>query len=523
MQSVGLGTFGDGFDCRRRHPPHGLRYIPENARSPAPTCCGCAGRECRSAMTDKPPESSRQLPRRRRLRGGAGTRQRLSRGRKTLLFFAALLLLSALVAWLDPQPTLRHVNLTMLSGTASGNYHATVDKLGAEVARRHGRIRNLPSAGSVENLQRLIAAKASCEVQVALVQDGIAIPDESGLELLGRLPQPESLIILGRDLQRVRVPLDLAGLRIGIGPLGSGTEQLMRRLLMQMPDLQLVVSTPTIDQQLDMLVRGELDLGAIVIDEGAALVRHAVVERKLEILDMPDAPALARRLPFAWAGTIEAGQIDYVRRLPPTDVRVLKMDTLIVGNGCARNSGATGLLSAVTAVFPGFIQHNKGQPNPTGLPPSTAADNFMRDEGPDLLGTYAPWAADILPLPTWIKLGVALSLLFSGMAFGHRFNLWRIDVERVKIERDILALFPGTTLGELTELRPGLQPPAAAARPALDGLVSRLDTLAEQCRRKSLSILVPMGQEMSYRYQEALIAELQHALRSYRDRLPPAT
>ena len=47
---------------------------------------------------------------------------------------------------------------------------------------------------------------------------------------------------------------------------------------------------------------------------------------------------------------------------------------------------------------------------------AAVATNFLRDEGPDVLGTYAPWAVDILPLPTWIQLGVALSLLFSAMS-----------------------------------------------------------------------------------------------------------
>jgi hypothetical protein len=477
-------------------------------------------------MTAKPQESSRLAPRSRlgRVIGRYGHHGRWSSGQKTLLFFAALLLLSALLAWLDPRPTLRHVNLAVLSGSATGNYHATVDRIGAAVARQRGRIRNLPSAGSVENLQRLMAAKHSCDVQFALLQDGTVIPAESGLELLGRLPQPESLIILGRNLDRVRVPLDLAGMRIGIGPVGSGSEQLMRRLLAQVSELQLIVSTPTIDQQLDMLVRGELELGAMVIEEGATLLRDAVITRKLQILDVPDAPALARRLPFVRPGTIEAGQIDYVHRLPPKDVNVLKMDTLIVGNGCAKNGATVGLLAAVSVVFPTFVQHNKTQPNLTGLPLSAVAANFLRDEGPDMLGTYAPWAVDILPLPTWIQLGVALSVLFSGMALGHRFNLWRIDAGRVRIEREVAALFhPGVTLGEIAEM-----PPDAAQRPAetrarLDGLLSRLDALAERCRRKSLSVLVPMGAEMFYRYQESLIAELQHALRSYRDRLPLAT
>ncbi len=458
-----------------------------------------------------------------RVIGRAGSHGRLSTGQKALLLFAALFVLTALLVWLDPRPTLRHVNLSMLSGNPMGNYHATVDKLGAEVARRRGRIRNLASAGSVQNLQRLVAGKASCDVQFALVQDGSLIPDASGLELVGRLPQPESLIILGRDVERVRVPRDLVGLRIGIGPVGSGSEQLMRRLLAEVPELQLVVSTPTIDEQLDMLVRGDLDLGAMVIEEGAALVHQAVVTRKLQMLDLPDAPALARRLPFARPGTIEAGQIDYVQRLPPNDVSVLKMDTLIVGNGCAKNAATMGLLSAVSAVFPTFVQHNKGQPNLTGLPQSAVAAGFLRDEGPDVLVTYAPWAVDILPLPTWIQIGVALSVLFSGMALAHRFNLWRIDARRVRIEREIHALSqPGATLGEIAAMRPDAQQTPAEIRARLDGLLLRLDELAEHCRRKSLSILVPMGEEMSYRYQEALIADLQQALRLYRDRLPAA-
>jgi hypothetical protein len=500
--------------------------MAENARSPASTSCHDAGCLGEPTMTDKDRDASSLLPGHRLMRviGRRAHPGRLSSGQKALLFFAALLLLIALLAWLDPRPTLRHVNLTMLSGSASGNYHATVERLGAEVARQRGRIRNLPSAGSVENLQRLVAAKKSCDLQLALVQDGVLIPDESGLELLGRLPQPESLIILGRDLERVRVPLDLTGMRIGIGPVGSGTEQLMRRLLGQLPELRLVVSTPGIDQQLDMLVRGELELGAMVIDEGAALVHDAVVRRGLQILDLPDARALARRLPFARPGAIETGRIDYLRRMPPRDLSVLKMDTLIVGNGCAKNSATMGLLSAVSVVFPTFVRHNQGQPNLTGLPLSEVAADFLHDDGPDLLGVYAPWAADILPLPTWIRLGVALSVLFSAMALGHRFNLWRIDAQRVRIEREIPALLqPGVTLGEIATMRPDPQQPAAATRAALDGVLSRLDALGEHCRRKSLSILVPMGEEMSYRYQESLIAELQHALRLYRDRLPPPT
>src|SRR5207253_891892 len=139
----------------------------------------------------------------------------------------------------------------------------------------------------------------------ALVQNGIAYPDGHKLELIGRLPRPESLVILGRNVERIREPADMKGLRIGIGPVGSGTEEMMRRVLALVTELGLVVSTQPIDPQLDMLERADLDLGAMVIDDGAKLLADAVTRRNLRILQLPDAASLARHLPFTRVGVIE--------------------------------------------------------------------------------------------------------------------------------------------------------------------------------------------------------------------------
>lgn len=447
----------------------------------------------------------------------------LSPGAKTAIFFAVLALLVALVAWIDPRPSLRHVRVSMLSGSLSGNYHATVDRLGAEVARRGGRVRNIESAGSAENVQRLIDGAADCTVDVALVQDGVLFPPDHNLELLGRLPRPESLVVLGRGIESVHVPGDLNGLRIGIGPIGSGTEQMMRRLLVPLSGLDLRVLSQSFEAQLDMLEAGRLDLATMVIDDGAQLLADAVTKRGLTIVQLPDVASLAHRLPFVRIGTIEAGQIDYVRKLPRQDTEVLQVDTLIVGNGCASNGVTQGLLTAVSKAFPAFVRYNRDQGELGDVPLATVAENFIVNGGPDLLGRYAPWAVDIMPLPTWIQLGVGLSLLFSAMAVWHRFHLWRIDANRVKIERQIHALVaPGTPAGPIAGLHEAPRALVPGSRERVDELLSRLSTLAQRCRRHSLSVLVPMGEEMSYRYQEALIAELLEALRHYRDRLPPS-
>lgn len=443
---------------------------------------------------------------------------------RTAIFFTGLFLLGALVAWLDPRPSLRHVEVTMLSGSPSGRYHAVVDGFAGEISRRKGKLVNVATAGSAENIQRLVAARQACDVHLALVQDGMSYPEGHGLELIGRLPQPESLIILGRNLDRFKVPADLKGARLGIGPVGSGTEELMRKVLGAAAGLDAAVATPSIDEQLDMLERGELDLGAMVISEQAKLLSDAVVRRNLDILAMPYVDSLPHHLPFARVGVIEAGQLDYVRLLPRVDKQVLQIDTLIVGNGCASNGALQGLMAAAANLSPTFVLHNRSAPNQTGLPMNSVAQNFFKDEGPDVLGTYAPWAVDILPLPTWIQIGVALSLLFSGMGMAHRFRLWRVDANRVELESETPELFgAGVTVGAIAEMPadPGHATPQARAR--LDALMANLTALAERCRKQSLSVLVPMGEEMSYRYQETLIYDLITALRSYRDRLPTGT
>ena len=473
-------------------------------------------------MSNKPGLFSRLIAdhRMKRVPGRRGPRAALSPTAKTAILFGALAVLTALVAWLDPRPSLRHLQVSMLSAGAAGNYYAAVDKIAAEAARRKGRVHNLTSAGSVENVRRLIAGAKNCIVHFGLVQEGIAYPEGHKLELIGRLTRPESLAILGRNVERIHTRADLKGLRIGIGPDGSGTQDLMRQVLALFEGV--VALTLPIDQQLAMAERGEIDLAAMVLDDEGKLLANAVTQRNMQILQLPDVESLARHLPYTRVGVIQAGQMDYARKLPREDRRVLQIDALIVGNGCARDGVTQQFLTAVADVYPTFVRHNKGQPNLTGLPLSPVAANFYSAEGPDLLGKYAPWAVDIMPMPTWIQLGVAFSVLFSGMALWHRFRLWRVDANRLKIERDLLALLePGAGIDSIAGMPPDPRHLMPDARAQLDDVVLRLSALLEKSRLQSLSVLVPMGEEMPYRYQEAMIAELLSALRLYQDQLPP--
>jgi uncharacterized protein len=445
-----------------------------------------------------------------------------SRYLKLAFLGGILLLIGLLAAFADHSPNLAHVRVGVLSGDPQKNYYEIINGLVAEAKQQKGRVDNIPSAGSVENISRLVASRTSCDVHFALVQEGLDWPAGSPLQLVGRLPKAESLVFLGPKADRVKALTDLRGMRIGIGPIGSGTEHVARQVLAPLAELDLILETQGINEQLVKLERGELDLGAMVINEDAQLLAEAVRDRGLQILSLPNADALARRLPFKRVGRIVAGQYDPVRVLPGEAKDVLQVDTLIVGNRCTRRSVTQGFMTVLVTVFPDFVRYNRDTPNRTGLPLAPAAHSYFEHEGPDLVGVYAPWIIDIMPTATWVQLILGITLLLNAMSLWHRFHLSRIDKNRMRTESAIPLLFgPGVTVDEIAEMTPSEKHRTPEARKQLDTILDRLATLLERSRRESQSVLVPMGEEMNYHDQEKFIADLLYALRTFRDRLGP--
>src|SRR5215510_9831045 len=445
-----------------------------------------------------------------------------SRYLKASLLGGILLLIGLLVAFSNHSPNLAHVRVGVLSGDPQKNYYEIVNTLAAEAQQQKGRIDNIPSAGSVENISRLVASRTSCDVHFALVQEGLDWPAGSPLELVGRLPKAESLVVLGPKADRMKALMDLRGMRIGIGPIGSGTEHIARQVLAPLAALDLTLSTQDIDEQLVKLERGELDLGAMVINEDAQLLIEAVRNRGLQILSLPNADALARQLPFKRVGRIVAGQYDPVRVLPSEAKDVLQVDTLIVGNRCARRSVTQGFMTVLVTVFPDFVRYNRETPNRTGLPLAPAARSYFEHEGPDIVGVYAPWIIDIMPTANWVELLLGISLLLKGMSLLHRFQVSRIDKNRMQAESVIPRLFgPGVTVGDIAEMEPTEKHRTPEARKQLDTILDQLTTLLERSRRQSQSVIVPMGEAISYHDLEKFIDELLYALRAFRERLGP--
>jgi TRAP-type uncharacterized transport system substrate-binding protein len=437
----------------------------------------------------------------------------------------ALAGLAVAVARMDLRPSLAHVHLRLLTGPAEGNYHLTGEAVAAAAAAKHGRIENVVTAGSLDNIERLARAAQTCEVEVALVQAGVPFPRRPELQLIARLAKAESLFLLGKRADTVTEFAQLRGLRIGVGPERSGTARVVRQIFesRDFRDLGAVLSYHEDAEQLDLAEKGELDLAAFVMDEDAALIQRAVRDRGLQIAGFPHADVVARQFRFLRKGRVGAGEYDAVRMLPPVDKEVLRVDTLVIGNGCARRSQVMGLLAALGDVFPDLARHNKETPNTTGLELAPTAQAYWDGSGPELLDQYLPRVSDVMPTSNWVHLGLAISVIFNLMGLGNRFVLWRIDAARVRAEREIGLWFgPSATLGDIARIAPAGDLLREGLHAEIDRVIAELEALAARSRVLSLSVLVPMGGEMMYRYQESLIHQTLAVLRAFRERLDQA-
>lgn len=439
---------------------------------------------------------------------------------------AVIVVLIVVIAKVDLRPSLDHLEANLLTGSQHGHYHAVAERMVTAAKRRSGTLINVPTQGSTENVTRLLGQTDSGKAHFALVQDGLlewGDEHKQNLELVARLTTSETVFLLGRQADAIQRLADLAGKRIGIGPQGSGTARLARQVFATrgLKELKVELVHHTIDEQLNLAEQGKLDLAVLVMEKDARLVDEAVRARGLQITGLPHAASVAHRLSMVRSEVLPAGHYDPVKVLPPTDKPVLVVDTLVLGNRTASRSEIMGFLTLLRETFPGFVRHNKTRPNDTGLAMAKDALEFFQHGGPGILDEYAPRLVDYAPLSNLLTIGMAISVLFNLLGVANRFFLWRVDVRRVELEAILSDIFgPNTTVTEIAQLEPSQRQIGLIER--LRTAIAGFEKLRQRCRRLSCSPLVPMGGELSYRFQEELIAERLTALHAFEDRIDDA-
>ena len=433
---------------------------------------------------------------------------------KALLRLLLLLVAAAAVAAFASRFGVSHdytyLHASLLSGVSGGHYHTLATSLAARAQRKHGSLAVVSTQGSVENITRLTQAGRGCAPAFALVQDGIPVPADAGLEMLGRLPEPESLLLLGRHNHTFLTFTNLHDASIGIGPEGSGTAYLVRQLF-EDPDLRglgVRLSNHDLEDQARLVGEGKLDLTAFVMQEDAELIRTVINEYDLDIATFQDLEGLVARHPWLALGHIPAGRYDLVRSTPAADKPVIRVETLVVANPCARRAERIALLMLLSAELPGFVQANppKYSYSATALPLATEARQYFIKGEPELADMYFPWLVDLMSPAYWVYLVMAATILFNALKGFSRFRLWRIDAMRERLEKQLKELTdPELTHAQIRAFPGGdlLTRPCACA--AARNIRDQLVQLRARCQRYASSIVTPMGDEMFYRYQESLI------------------
>jgi len=371
-----------------------------------------------------------------------------------------------------------------------------VERLAQAGETQGARIANRASQGSRDNLEQLATAREDCSVQLGLVQDGFDPSLMEGLELIGRVGRREAIILLGRNGDRISRLGELQGMRIGVGPDRSGSAYLAGRILAisDFSVLNIVQEGHSLTEQIRLVADGDLDLALFVIDEDSALISRAVRDHQLQIVVFEHTEALAQRFPFVHYGTLVAGHYDPIKVLPPVAKPVLRLDTLLVGNGCATHSQIIGLMTLLSRTYPGFIERNRTLQPPSGLTLSESARGFYENQGAGFADEHVPWLVDIMPPSNWVYTIMVVSLFFNLTRFLNSQRLALIDLRRVALENDIAVLFGRRISNE--EIRHFN--PKSEGHPVdlqeLERVIEGYRRHMGKCRRQSLSVLSPMGE-----------------------------
>ena len=245
-------------------------------------------------------------------------------------------LIGAVFYFVAPPPPM---SARMATGAEGGNYRVFAEKLKQELAKQGFALSLVPSAGSRDNLERLLAEDS--RVEIALVQSGLerqlSAADRARLESLGAVYQ-EPLWLFHRNGIHLERIADLLPLRLALGSVGSGTRAASAAIL----DANAIEPQhyPASWQDLGdnqaaaALNAGELDAAFFVGPAENARIQQLAANPELRLANFRRAAAYEARLPFFKRVTIDEGLLNLALNSPPqTTVTLSPVATLVINRG----------------------------------------------------------------------------------------------------------------------------------------------------------------------------------------------
>ncbi len=311
----------------------------------------------------------------------------------------ALAITCLLAYWLaDPAPP-RKVRLS--TGQENSAYEAIGKRYADALARFHIQVELQPSLGSQENLQRL--KDDASGVDIAFVQSGSTAQEEmerKGLVSLGSLfTEPVWLFL--RETKNVKSVTQLKGMKINVGPEGTGVPGLFKKILSVNgvePD-QLILGELENTPATVELLEGRIDGLVFSSAPDAPLIQMLLQTPGIRLFDFAQAEAYTRRFSFLSHVILPRGIVDLGRDLPPKDYHLIAPTATLVAREDLHPALIDLLVQAASEIHGGAGWFNKRGDFPTAsyteIPVSPTAQKFYRSGSP-LLQRYLPfWLANL--------------------------------------------------------------------------------------------------------------------------------
>ncbi|MBK8120592.1 MAG: ABC transporter substrate-binding protein [Sulfuritalea sp.] len=321
--------------------------------------------------------------------------------------------------------------LVVSTGGEGGAYQRFAASYKDVLARYGITLVEKPSAGSIENLERL--RNPGLEVDAAFIQGGTASrKEEDELVSLGDFYH-EPLWIFYREaaVQGGDRLLDLKGKRVAIGGAGSGTRHLAMELLaangVDASNTQLIEAGGL--GLLGRLRKNEIDAIFAVGPTQSALVWSLLYTPGVRLMNLTHAEAYTRLFPHLARLVLPRGAIDLARDFPPHDIQMVSpMATLLVREDT--HPALIGLLmQAASEVHgePGVFQKPREFPRVghNEFPLSSEAERYYKS-GKPFLQRYLPfWAATLIDRMV-VMLVPLLAVLLPLFKFAPQIYGWRV-------------------------------------------------------------------------------------------------
>jgi TRAP transporter TAXI family solute receptor len=346
----------------------------------------------------------------------------------TLLPALAILAAAFWVAsrFVEPAPPKKFV---MTGGSEGGAYESYAARYRDKLAEDGIEVRLLSSAGSVENLKRLM--DGSSGVSVGFVQGGIAKAgdDDDLMSLAGLYYEPLWVFYRGgAELDHVS---RLRGRRIAIGPEGSGTRPLALQVLglAGIDDRNTTLVDLDANRAAGELGRGAIDAAMIVADTSSPVVAKLLHDRGVRLMSFAQAEALTRHLHFLSHVVLPEGGLDFAANLPQRDVHLVAPTANLVVRDDIHPALITLLMQAATEIHggAGLLRKAGDFPSDKGVDfaMSIDAERYLKS-GPPFLQRHLPFWLAVLIDRMVVMLVPVLAILIPVVRFTPTVYAWRI-------------------------------------------------------------------------------------------------